>query len=276
MLCLFLHCETAFAKQAQNIHHPLAGQAYKLKIGIIETGKPSETLAARFGNYPEMFTSLIGNFLPEAIFFTKSVVSGERVGNPDQADGWLITGSRHGVYDDHLWINALEKFIQQCLKNGVPLIGVCFGHQIIAQAMGGKVCKSNKGWGVGVQKYSVSNKPDWMSDLRESYCSHAIHQDQILDLPADTTVFSSSGFCNYAALFYGNAALPKALTVQSHPELSADFVRQISKERLSKIVPADVLAAGLAPLGMAVNNEDWGKVFAQYFQRMTKARAEKP
>jgi len=247
-----------------------------LKIGIIETGKPSETLAARFGNYPEMFEALIGEFLPEAVFFTKSVISGEEIGAPDLADGWLITGSRHGAYDDYLWISKLEKFIQQCFAEGTPLVGVCFGHQIIAKAMGGKVHKSNKGWRVGLEKYSVSNNPDWMHDLGTQYCSHAIHQDQVLAPPPNATVFSSSDFCNYAALLYGDADLPKAITVQSHPEISADFVRQIGKERLSKIVPANVLAAGLAPLGTAVNDKDWGRIFAQYFRRMAKARAEKP
>ncbi len=246
-----------------------------MKIGIIETGKPSETLAAEFGSYPDMFASLIGKSMPDARFFTKSVVSGETLGSPDAADGWLITGSRHGAYDDVIWIEPLEIFIHQCFGDKIPLVGVCFGHQIIAQAMGGKVHKSNKGWGVGPHKYSVSNRPDWMQDLTSEYCSHAIHQDQIQQLPASATVLSSSDFCNYAALLYGDTDFPDALTVQSHPEISADFVQQISKERLSKVVPAEVLATGLAPLGTPVNDAEWGKVFAQYFQRMTKARAEK-
>jgi len=245
-----------------------------LKIGIIETGKPSETLAKQFGNYPDMFTSLIGNALPEASFFTKSIVSGEQVGAPDQADGWLITGSRHGAYEPDPWIKNLEVFVQHCIAETIPLVGVCFGHQIIAKAMGGKIHKSNKGWGIGAQKYSVFNKPDWIGDLDDEYYSLAVHQDQILEQPANTTVLSGSDFCEYAALLYGDPAMPSALTVQSHPEITAGFVRQIGEERLAKIVPADVLASGMATLGTAVNNEQWGKIFAQYFQRMVNATAK--
>ena len=244
-----------------------------MRIGIIETGKPSATLEELFGDYPFMFEQLIGATLGDASFFTKCIVSGEKTGAPEQADGWLITGSRHGAYDRQPWIEPLEEFIRECFAKSKPMIGVCFGHQIIAQAMGGKVQKSNKGWAVGPEKYNISNKPDWMTHLSKTYTSHAIHQDQIIEIPKNATVISSSGFCEFAGLLYGNPDAPNAITVQSHPELSDGFVKKIGAERLAKVVPEHTLKAGLARLGTEVNNAEWGKTFSQYFQRAITANS---
>lgn len=241
-----------------------------MRIGIVETGRPSDTLAQKHGNYPEMFAKLIGAHLPGANFLTWSPVAAEPPVSPDTADGWVITGSRHGAYDDLVWIKHLETFVQTCVAHSIPLIGVCFGHQIIAQALGGKVHKSNKGWGVGPQNYHISNIPSWIDGLSEEYTSHAIHQDQVTQIPPNSTVIASSDFCKYAAMYYGDAEFPEAISVQSHPEFSAEFVRDIGAERLTRVVPPAVLNAGFEQLGKPVNNQEWGKIFATYFQRSKK------
>ncbi|MBL4807633.1 MAG: type 1 glutamine amidotransferase [Rhodobacteraceae bacterium] len=128
-----------------------------MKIGILETGKPAESLIPDFGDYPAMFEKLLGDLLSEASFFAVSVVHGEMPTAPDQADVWIITGSRHSAYEDLPWVDVLKEFLRQCMARKVPIVGICFGHQILAEAMGGKVEKSTKGWGVGVQDYAVEN-----------------------------------------------------------------------------------------------------------------------
>ena len=110
-----------------------------MKIGILVTGHPPDELREKFGTYDGMFRTLLGGH--GFTFETYHVVDSQFPENAESADGWVITGSRHGAYEDHPWIPPLEDLIRAIHDKGQPLIGVCFGHQIIAQALGGKVEK---------------------------------------------------------------------------------------------------------------------------------------
>ncbi|MHA1129014.1 MAG: type 1 glutamine amidotransferase, partial [Alphaproteobacteria bacterium] len=173
-----------------------------MKIGILETGVIHEDLAKVHGAYPTMFERMLNSVNPDIEFFSVLSCEGDVPESPAGADGWIITGSKHGVYDDLPWIAPLIKFLQDCISEQVPVAGICFGHQILAEAMGGKVEKSNKGWGIGVQSYDLGARPSWMANGRTSFAGHAVHQDQIVDLPPDANVIASSNFCNYAAIIY--------------------------------------------------------------------------
>eukprot|EP00581_Thalassiosira_minuscula_P023326 CAMPEP_0184433658 /NCGR_PEP_ID=MMETSP0738-20130409/404528_1 /TAXON_ID=385413 /ORGANISM="Thalassiosira miniscula, Strain CCMP1093" /LENGTH=115 /DNA_ID=CAMNT_0026799421 /DNA_START=44 /DNA_END=388 /DNA_ORIENTATION=- len=115
-----------------------------MKIGILLTGHAPEELEPHYGNYIEMFKSLLSG--QDFEFEGYKVVDGEFPESVADADGWLITGSKHGVYEDHAWIPPLEGFIREAVTENIPIVGVCFGHQIIAQALGGKVEKFDGGW----------------------------------------------------------------------------------------------------------------------------------
>ena len=106
-------------------------------IGILETGRPPEDLAPEHGNYPMMVQDWLD--LPEAKFISFAALDGELPKDPRMADLWVITGSRFGVYEGHPWIAPLEGFVRACRDAGVPMVGICFGHQVIAQALGGDV-----------------------------------------------------------------------------------------------------------------------------------------
>ena len=138
-----------------------------MKIGILETGEVAAELKARHGDYPAMFAALLGALDPALDFATVRVVAGEMPASPRQVDAWLVTGSRHGVYDDLPWIEPLKAFLRACLAERVPVVGVCFGHQILAEALGGRVVKSDRGWGLGVQDYELTARPKWMAALPE-------------------------------------------------------------------------------------------------------------
>ncbi len=244
-----------------------------MKIGILETGEVPETLAARHGDYPSMFEAMLGGVDPALEFLTVRVVSGEMPEDLRQADAWLVTGSRHGVYDDIPWIAPLRTFLHDCVVQGVPVIGICFGHQILAEALGGKVVKSDRGWGLGVQDYEVVARPGWMADLPDRFGLRAVHQDQVERLPEGATVLARSAHCPYAMLVYGDPERPVAFSVQPHPEYDAAFVEDLIEVRKGTSFSAEVAARALATMGNPVHGTTFARMIVDFLRLATAERA---
>ncbi|WP_319411345.1 gamma-glutamyl-gamma-aminobutyrate hydrolase family protein [uncultured Cohaesibacter sp.] len=202
-------------------------------LGILETGRPPEPLAKSFPSYADMFAQMVGATAPAHWQFEYyAPLDGQLPPSPDSCHAWLITGSKFGAYEDIAWIHALKDFIVKAYAAAVPMVGICFGHQILAEALGGKVIKSEKGWGVGRQTYQWSaNRPDWLekTDLSGSddFSILAFHQDQVVEVPPEAAVIASSDFCNVAALAYGD----QVLSFQGHPEFNAAFVGELIENR---------------------------------------------
>jgi len=227
-----------------------------MKIGILRTGHSPDGMIETMGNYDTMFERLLdGN---DFTYETFSVVDGEFPAGPQDADGWLITGSKHGAYEDHAWIPPLEDLIRSINATGKPLIGVCFGHQIIAQALGGKVEKFEGGWSVGRTEYTLDGQP---------LALNAWHQDQVTQLPESARVVGSSDFCANAMLAYGD----NIWTIQPHPEFNPAFVDGLIKTRGKGVVPDARLEAATAELTKPLNSNDIAARMAQFFK--SKARS---
>jgi len=207
-------------------------------IGILETGRPSEKLQEH-GSYPSMFERLLGPASKELTFRTFAAVDGEVPSDPHVCDAWLVTGSRHGAYERLPWMLQLEQLLRDAVSAKVPVVGICFGHQILAQALGGKVVKSPKGWGFGLQDYAISEAPGLTGKAPPRLTIAALHQDQVVEVPAGGRVIGSSDFCPNAVIAYGDTGL----SFQSHPEFDVPFLRDIAEHRLKGVAPDTVLAA---------------------------------
>ena len=208
-----------------------------MHIGILTAGHPPPAMAERLGTYPQMFARLLEG---EGFRFSDwSVVDGVFPDSPAAADGWLITGSRHGVYDDLPWIPRLLDFIRETVAAGRPMVGVCFGHQAMAKALGGRVEKFGGGWALGRTRY------DWQGgDVH----LNAWHQDQVIQPPPGATTVAANDFCAHAALDYG----PGLFSVQAHPEYTDAAIAGLIEARRG-VVPADRVAVAEDQMGQPLD-----------------------
>ncbi|MEP2029133.1 MAG: type 1 glutamine amidotransferase [Paracoccaceae bacterium] len=223
-----------------------------MKIGILQAGHTPDDLVRTLGDYDSLYPDLLAGY--GFSFEAYCVVDMEFPKSIAECDGWLISGSRYGAYEDHTWIPLLEDFIRQIYADGRPLVGVCFGHQIIAQALGGKVEKYKGGWSVGHTEYIFDG---------EIIPLNAWHQDQVTKRPTDAKVIASTDFCENAAFVYGD----KVWSLQPHPEFSAAFVDGLINGRGQGVVPEPILAEATAKLTEPLANAAIADRMAAFFRQ---------
>ena len=206
-----------------------------MKLAILETGVPPGILAEEFGDYPAMFRKLLGDGFEVESF---DVQSGE-LPEPSAHHAYLLTGSPAGVYDPLPWIEPLQEFIRSAKH--AKMVGVCFGHQVMAEALGGHVEKSHKGWGAGLHRYTVVRSEPWI-DTAGTIAIPASHQDQVVVQPPNTDVVAASDFTPLAALAWTDRA---AISFQFHPEFSPAFAKALIEKRYDVVPDADAAIASL-------------------------------
>jgi GMP synthase-like glutamine amidotransferase len=223
-----------------------------LKLGILKTGRPPRPAIETFGTYPEMFETLLG---PDAYDYrTYAVDEGELPGRPEDCDAYLVTGSSAGVYDDLPWIAQATDFLQAA-KGKAALVGVCFGHQLMAQAFGGRVVKSPKGWGVGEQVYEVMAVEPWMGEAPLRIRLPASHQDQVVEKPPGAEVWVASEFTPYAGLVWRDQP---AVSIQPHPEFDPAYAKSLIEHRRGNPYPDEQADAAIASYSGADDRERVG------------------
>ena len=223
-----------------------------MKIGILQTGHAPDEVQGPIGDYDAMFQRLLAGQGFE--FETFDVVDMEFPAGADACDGWIVTGSKHGAYEDHPFIPPLEDLIRDIAAAKRPMLGICFGHQIIAQAMGGKVVKHDGGWVVGRQTYDYKG---------QDVAINAWHQDQVVELPPTATVIGRGETCENAALLYGD----HIWTIQPHPEFGADMVAALATHRGPGVVPDAQLDAARDALDTPTHQSTIAAEMAAFLKR---------
>lgn len=237
-----------------------------MKIAIIETGLPPEGIRGDFPTYPVMFAELFDRIGVNFSFSTFSLCHDAFHADPfpkiSEFDGFLITGSPAGVYEDWPWMQPLFQFILNVAQSQKPQIGICFGHQAIAQALGGNVIKSDKGWGIGRHSYVLHQKPDWIVSTQEEFSLAVSHQDQVIEKPDESLTLASSDFCEFAALYYPNAP---ALTFQGHPEFDDEYAKALYNiRRGTALAPDKVDQANASLKNIKDNNSIVAKWMSEF------------
>ena len=212
-----------------------------LRVGILQCGYVHPDLVSEFGDYPDLFASLLAPFDLELV--TYDVQRDPLPSGPTECDAWIVSGSADSAYDDLAWIAPVEQFVRDLVVADVPLVAICFGHQLLAQALGGRVAKSNDGWGVGVHEYQLTDAG--------SVRLIASHQDQVVELPDGAVVVATTAHCPFAAYTFG----PRVLAIQPHPEFGAGLSRRLieaRRERIGSTVCDQALDSLNQPLDQAV------------------------
>ena len=160
---------------------------------------------------------------PNIIFKVYRTLDGELPEHPVCHEIYLITGSNNAAYDDLPWILSLQEWIRKAAARKVPLVGICFGHQVIAQALGGQVERYAGGWGVGIREMEVLDADLLFFFPDKKMCLIVNHHDQVTRLPEGAIPLATSDFCRYEGFRIGR----HILTFQGHPEFTVDYERHL-------------------------------------------------
>lgn len=223
-----------------------------MKLTILETGRAPGALADIYPRYPEMVSALLSRVDDSLFFETVSLWDGQPLPPLAGLDAVLVTGSPFGVYDSPPWIDPLRAFIREAHAARLPMVGICFGHQIIADALGGDVRKSEKGWGVGRHTYDIVERAPWMRDAGASFSLVASHQDQIITPPASARTLARSAHTGHAMLAWADAPI---LTLQGHPEFSDSFAAALYGARRGGALSDDMTDAAIESLARPDDND---------------------
>jgi GMP synthase-like glutamine amidotransferase len=222
-----------------------------MRIGLLVCDHVGPELRGISGDYEDMFRRMFADH-DDVDIVAYDVIAGQLPSDPEECDAWLTTGSRHSVNDDEPWIRALEGFVREVAAADVPFIGICFGHQMLAKALGGSVVRSKQGWGVGVKEVDVLPE----LGLGESYRVLTSHQDQVETIPPGGEILGWNEHCPVSMLRVGS----KMLGIQGHPEFDPAYSRALMELRRGRAIPELLVEEGLASLDRAPDSgrlADW-------------------
>lgn len=233
-----------------------------MKLTILETGHVPEPLRPQHGSYPAMFARMFDSVSSDMTYEVVTANANSVLPNPSHLQAIVITGSPAGVYDDLPWIEPLRRFIREAYALGIPMLGICFGHQIMADALGGDVRKSEKGWGLGRHSYRVVHRPAFMADAPDTLSVACSHQDQVITPPGSAQVILATPFTPHAGLYYENG---KALSFQPHPEFEDAYAMALAEMRRERVGTAQTDEA-LASFGTASDSRRMAEYIVRFFK----------
>lgn len=236
----------------------------RLPIGLVICGTPPAALTAYDAGYLPMFRALLA---PHGVDLEAVEAHAGRIHpEPDRFAGYVLTGSASSVYDPDPWIADAVAFVREAVDAGIPLAGICFGHQLIAHALGGRVEKAEAGWGVGVQEYALT--APLAAGGPATMRLQAMHQDQVRTTPEGAVVWARSDHCPVAGFTVGDGVW----TVQAHPEFTADLADGIIGLRAERFGP-DLVARARAGLHGPTDHDAVGAAIARFFRAAVGARS---
>lgn len=204
-----------------------------LRICILEADELHPTMQPSYQGFGQMFIRLLGSQSRAACFEVYNVMHGEYPGEQEDFDAYLVTGSKADAFGAEDWIERLRQYLLQRYQAGDVLLGICFGHQILALVLGGQTERAEQGWGAGVHRYRMLAAPVDQLEVPSHLHMLISHRDQVTRLPAGAQLLASSDFCPNAAFSLEG----RVLCFQGHPEFTHDFSRALLQIRQGIYTP---------------------------------------
>ena len=211
-----------------------------MRVGLLECDHVDDRNRGIAGDYADMFADLLGR-VDAGVELRAYDVSGagELPADPGECDAWLCTGSRRSVYDDVDWIHALSAFLRDVHRAEAPFVGICFGHQLLAHALGGRTARAEGGWGAGAHQLDIVRAESWMDPSLPDPTLLFMHQDQVRQVPDGAVVLACALHCEIAAFRVGTTMLG----IQPHPEFQPAYLSALLDDRVGRIGDEGVAAA---------------------------------
>lgn len=220
-----------------------------MKVAILQCGEVLKQFRSETGRRNEMIEDMFGALNMAFEFDTFDCRKDHYPGGEDSYDFFIITGSKAGVYEDKPWIKKLIQFVRHLNGKNKKVIGICFGHQVIATACHGTVVKSEKGWGVGIATSRLVSIPGWASETKNEINLLVSHQDQVTALPEGAHVIAESDFCPFFVVQWND----NFLSTQGHPEWTRTYSEASMMSRRG-LIPDERIASALNSLNIEPDN----------------------
>ena len=233
-----------------------------MKIGLLVCDHVREQFLGISGDYDDMFVRLFAGY-PDVEIVPYDAINGELPADLYECDAWMTTGSRYSVNDDRQWIRDLEGLVRQVAQIGVPLVGICFGHQLIGRALGGSVVRSDRGWGVGVKKVELAEDLDWADPGADSYRVLNSHADQVEVLPPGARILGWNKHCPVSMMGVGDTILG----IQGHPEMDPAYTEALIRDRRGSTIPEGTAVAGLESLEQDPDTKMLAELILRFIDR---------
>jgi GMP synthase-like glutamine amidotransferase len=234
------------------------------RIGLLMVGHVDPKSVHIAGDYPELFAELLDGQDLELVRY--DIDRGHFPAAVAECDGWLCGPSRSSAYDDLPWRPDAEALLREIVATEVPYVGICFGHQLLAQALGAPVIAAADGWQVGARDYDLVDRPPWMDPASERITLIASHQDQVAALPdgAELLASGADGGCPIAGFTVG----ARAWTLQPHPEFVPPLADHLLAGRV-ELIGAERVRAARQSLGRPLDRKLVARWIARFVSDST-------
>ena len=244
----------------------------KMRLGILNAIDMTKTNIKGYDTAVDVYIRFLESVQAPFIYERYDLIQGQLPASPDACDAYLITGSGRGVYNQDPWIADLCQFIRDCYQAGKKLVGICFGHQILAHALGGRAEKSAKGWGLGLKSVAITGAKAWMADAPDQCSLYFVHQDQVVQLPPRAKLLGGNSFCPHAFFAIGQ----QVLGIQGHPEFSADIMVDLLAPKEAELTPQAYAAAVHSLQAGQPDNQLVGRWIVNFLSASNMRRVDQP